>query len=1089
MPRHQTVNRKSKWLAWVLFTAGLIATAVAGFYLKRDADTHAKKDFDSACNEITLRIKSRMEAHAQILRSAAALFDASDDVSREEWHAFTTLQKVEQHLPGIQGIGFSLAIPREQLKRHIQEIRSQGFPNYAVRPEGDRESYTSIIYLEPFSGRNLRAFGYDMFSDPVRRKAMVRARDFNVASISGKVVLVQETDQDVQAGTLMYVPVYRKGMPVDTVAQRRAAIQGWVYSPYRMNDLMQGILRGEDWEVEKHVRLQLFDDERLSADSLLYISQPSSGLKTEEKSRFTLKTSIALNDRRWHLRFTQADGKYEYGFVYGTVAGGTIISLLIFGLFSSVLNTRFTAQQLADRLTVDFRQSEAQKKAILNGINARIALIDKDFKILWANNAAAFSANAQPEQLIGQRCYSFWGDSSKPCVNCPSVKVFQTKNTEHRTVRDINGRIWDEGGEPVFDSEGNVIAVVSIAHDITERKRAEEALRLGEEKTLLLLNSTAEGIYGLDMNGNCTFCNNACLRLLGYHRHDDLLGKNMHCVVHSKHADGTPFPVEECQIFKAFKNGDCIHSDEEVFWRSDGTSFPVEYWSHPQQRDGVVAGAVVTFLDITQRKRAERDILETNYDLERAVAHARAMTIQSELATAAKSEFLANMSHEIRTPMNGILGMTGLLLGTHLDDDQRGYAQMIRASGEALLTLLNDILDLSKIEARKLELENLNFHLHSLLDEFVAIIGLKACEKNVELSCSVTPDVPPNLRGDPGRLRQILTNLTGNAIKFTSQGSVNIHISLESETPDAVLVCFSVRDTGIGIPAEKIGKLFAKFSQVDSSTTRTYGGTGLGLAISKQLSELMGGEIGVSSEVGKGSEFWFTARLAKQPAQNLPPEQASPKTSGYLNSSKKYSGWTGSEENVPSIADSTHAEIPPGQSNEALDFKKNFEHARILLVEDNLTNQKVVLGILKKLGLKADLAGTGTEAVKFLEAGSFDLVLMDVQMPEMDGYEATHHIRSSQSRVLNHKIPIIAMTAHAMSGDRDKCIQAGMDDYLTKPIELAAFIAKLEKWLKPKRKGDPSIQEKPQANTPAAVPEKNIVLFQPGGFDETGNER
>ena len=252
MITYQNKVRKCTWIAWVLLSAGLIVTIYASINVVLNINAEAKKDFEFACRQIELTVDARVAAHEQILVDAAALFGALDEVMRERWHnevmrerwhTFVLQQKVEQHLPGVQGIGFSLAIPRERLAQHIQEIRSQGFPDYDVRPEGDREIYTSIIYLEPFPGSNFRAFGYDMFTEPVRRLAMEQARDLDAPVLSGKVILVQETDQDVQAGTLMYVPVYRKGMPTDTVADRRAAIYGWVYSPYRIKDLVQGILR------------------------------------------------------------------------------------------------------------------------------------------------------------------------------------------------------------------------------------------------------------------------------------------------------------------------------------------------------------------------------------------------------------------------------------------------------------------------------------------------------------------------------------------------------------------------------------------------------------------------------------------------------------------------------------------------------------------------------------------------------------------------------------------------------------------------------------------------------------------------------
>jgi CheY-like chemotaxis protein/HPt (histidine-containing phosphotransfer) domain-containing protein len=331
----------------------------------------------------------------------------------------------------------------------------------------------------------------------------------------------------------------------------------------------------------------------------------------------------------------------------------------------------------------------------------------------------------------------------------------------------------------------------------------------------------------------------------------------------------------------------------------------------------------------------------------------------------------------------------------------------VRASGESLLGIINDILDFSKIEAGKLDLETLDFDLQSLLDDFAATVAVQAHEKGIELLCAADPAVPTLLRGDPGRLRQILANLAGNAIKFTQKGEVAVRVSLEQERETQCLLRFSVRDTGIGIPEDKLGLLFAKFSQVDASTTRKYGGTGLGLAISKQLAELMGGEIGVESVEGQGSEFWFTARLGKQ-------------TQGAQAESRPPGNLRGEEMGVT---------------------------ARILLAEDNITNQQVALGILKKLGLRADAVANGAEAVKALESIPYDLVLMDVQMPVMDGIEATRQIRSPQSAVPNRGIPIIAMTAHAMQRDREHCLEAGMNGYVSKPVSPQALAEVLARWL------------------------------------------
>ena len=591
--------------------------------------------------------------------------------------------------------------------------------------------------------------------------------------------------------------------------------------------------------------------------------------------------------------------------------------------------------------------------------------------------------------------------------------------------------------------------------------------------------------------------------------------------------------------------------------------------------DAVSFIADVTW-EIVNQKRVAENLIEANRRL-------KAATIQAEKASIAKSEFLANMSHEIRTPLNGVIGMSGLLLDTVMTDEQRRYAEIVRVSGESLLVLINGILDFSKIEAGKLDLEILDFDLLSLLDDFADTLAVQAFEKGLELTCSAAPEVPALLRGDPGRLRQILNNIGGNAVKFTPAGEVAIRVSTaatgsqftageESPDADAVLLRFTVRDTGIGIPKEKIGLLFTKFTQVDASTTRHYGGTGLGLAISKQLAEMMGGEIGVESEPGKGSEFWFTVRFRKQAdslrAETPPKVELKNVRVLIVDDSAtnreilitRLTSWgmrpveaVNGPEALRIIYQALEAADPfriavidmqmPGMDGETLGkairtdnrladirmvmltslgirgdarlyaemgfsayLTKPVRHhefkgvlslvlaeqpglmpasrpiatkhmaretvnrfggrkVRILLAEDNIINQQVALGILKKLGLRADVVANGVEAVKAVETIPYDLVLMDVQMPDMDGLQATRQIREREgkqkqtagirSQVIETvlPIPIIAMTAHAVQGDREKCLAAGMNDYVSKPVTPYSLAKVLERWL-PKDKDE-----------------------------------
>ena len=1265
---------------WIGLGLCLAMSLPAWFFLRRAEQRRIDERFKAELVLVRERLQSRMSAHEQILRAASELMSQGSVLpSRRQWRHYAEALDLDRLNPGVQALGFAEWIPIGELPRHMQRIRAEGFPDYQVHPGGDLppdEGRSSIIYIEPFNERNQRAFSRDMYAEAVRRSAMARARDTGLVALSRMVKLYQEKNTDVQAGTLLYAPVYRQWMPAQTVTERREAFIGWVYMAFRMQNLVDGILE----HAALGISLELFDGESPDPTQRLYHRSSGQGLADVRPT----DEHFEVAGQVWTLR-SAADAHFR-----DALGGGNHLWFLFLSLAAS---TGF------------------------------------------------------------------------------SLLLFSSLRSETRAVAVADERM---------------------------------------EKLQLLLDSTAEAIYGIDLDGNCTFCNQACLRTTGYATSAELLGKNMHNLIHHSTASGQHAPVESCRIYQTLRDGEGHHVTDEVFWRADHTSFPAEYWSFPQRRDGRNIGAVVTFVDISERLRVEQkfnrifhnnptptavsslpdrrftdvneaftrtmgytrqeaigrtatelglfaderssaviseelrgagrvtnlefkartkdgrvldglfsgdvidsqgqqslltvmvDITElrrqqsmihslldsipdliffkdkegrylgcnpsfcrfvgrarqdivghTDYDLfDRAIAdsfrgydqamlvslkshhndewiiypdgrralcdtlktpyfgpdgelvgilgiarditarrsaeeahrevaqrlafaleatgdgiwdwdvstgrvkhnarwcklldldeshlehslevfsarihpddlsnvmqaieqclagkssyqsrhrirhedgrylwvmdrgrlvergddgnpkrmvgsmaditdlveaeevqkkaeaqlraalaeserlngllsdeknRANKMAVQAQAASVAKSEFLANMSHEIRTPLNGVIGMINVLLDTGLSEKQRRYAEMACMSGDSLLAVINDILDLSKVEAGKLELEDTDFDLQALLEEIATSMAFRAHEKGVQFRRTVAGDLPHSLRGDPGRLKQVLVNLLSNAIKFTAAGAVTLDVravTQEARGPgDVAMFRFAVRDTGIGIPNDKLGYIFQSFTQVDASTTRKFGGTGLGLAICRQLVSLLGGEIGVTSEVGVGSEFWFSVPLRVRPTAP---------------------GATPPKDKAPAV--------------------RHYGDARILLVEDSRVNQELVLAMLERWPLQVDLASNGHEAITALRRQRYDLVFMDVQMPEMDGLEATRFIRDPATLATNPAVPIIAMTAHAMREDEQRCRAAGMNDYLAKPFEPENFLRILDAYLP--TQGAPTVavrEPAPATNTP-----------------------
>lgn len=751
-------------------------------------------------------------------------------------------------------------------------------------------------------------------------------------------------------------------------------------------------------------------------------------------------------------------------------------------------------------------------EATFDAVEDIIILVDLQGKIIRCNRSTIQQLDTTFTNVIGKSVASvLWGN---PEYAVPDLSEF----TGSMQFPCLSG--WFSVSNYPIVLMGNPHGVIHIIRDVTKQRLAEvEILRQKQYFEALYKNSPV-AIVTFALDDQIVSCNPAFESLFGY-QFNEVEGKKLDSLIvgEEKYSEATAYT-------HAVMDGNVIHGISQRK-KKDGSVLDVEIFGVPVIVNGEHVGVLGLYNDITELYRAR---------------------LEAEEADRAKSEFLANMSHEIRTPMNGIIGMIDLGLSTELTLEQRDYLSTALESAESLLSLLNDILDFSKIEAHQLELEIIDFDMRSTVEGVASTMAQKAYDKGLEMACFVQDNIPFKLRGDPGRLRQILVNLVSNSIKFTQKGEIVLHVDAISETDNQVTMKFSVSDTGIGIPKDRQEAIFKRFIQADGSTTRKYGGTGLGLSISKQLIEMMGGQIGVESEQNKGSTFWFSVSFAKQlniKEQRLTsvsdltginvlciddnatnrmilskmitsfgshvvtaasgdeglnllrqysekgqpfkvvfvdmqmPEMDGAQTAKAINSDKQISplkiiiltsiGQRGDAKMCEEMGCAGYllkpvrkvdlleilrtvigegktevtSQAEPLITRHSIAERKRLDK-QILLAEDNPINQKLAVTLLRKGGYRVKKVDNGLQAVEAVKSGAYGLVLMDVQMPEMDGIEATKRIRELSDEKTH--IPIIAMTAHAMRGDREKCLEAGMDDYISKPIQPEELFKILDKW-------------------------------------------
>jgi two-component system, sensor histidine kinase and response regulator len=1225
-PAVDTADRWRFWPAVVALVGGLLLTALAARIAWGVAMRGEEERFAGRAERITALIGQRLRGDAAVLDAAAALWTAQHEPATSEWDRFFKTQSAGGRRRGLLGLGFVEVVPRSGLAAFNARGKAEYGEGFRVNPEpeGDVAAYAIRMIAPAEIAR--AGVGLNIAATEGRRVTAEKARD------EGHAVMTPPTSFDGrQLDVILYRPVYRPGMPLDTVGQRRAAHLGWTYGLVRVADLI------EQAPLDAAMSFRLSDGAVLYATSTPPLPLP-----------FRLQRRMPLLGRNW---IASIEGSPDERLVRReaemVLVAGVPITLLLVVMVVVLNSTRRRALAIAADMTRGLRDSELRIRSIVDHIADAVVAFHDDGSVAAFNPAAERLFRHRPSDILGRDVGSILPTIRRTAADGTSVRTAARRSDGSEIAVEL-------AVKPVPDDDRNLN--VAIVRDVSERVTNEERLRASEERYRDLFENSNDLILSVDLEGRIVFANRAWFRTLGYDESElqtmtmrDILDADapLSCATctHQSAECNSLLPLPWCTRLAEMpiQSGECVDCEgvETVFVARDGRRIHVEgNMSCRFDEHGRPLSMRGIWRDITARKGAERELRAsqerlqslienaddviyradargrftfvnatasrvTGYDKQQLMGMsylnlvrpdycdavkqfyeqqhldqvsssylefpiiaadgrelwlgqkvqpvlgnggiagyhglARDVTdrkrLKDELVLARdaalesaelKSQFLATMSHEIRTPMNGVIGMLGILLETDLTTEQREIATTVQTSADLLLTIINDILDYSKIESGKLIFERNEFDLVEVVDGSVDLLAEPARAKSLSIAVIIEHDVPTRLRGDAGRLRQVLINLIGNAVKFTERGAIVVFANAEGESENAVILRFAISDSGIGIEPDVVKRLFMPFAQADGSMARRFGGTGLGLAICKQLVEQMNGTIGVDSQPGQGSTFWFTAELEKQPLALPEPLPLDASTRILIIDDQDFDGsvfrrqvaalgvrtemaatteqaltmlrdaraggdefracivdlHVPEEEQASAFAAAVRAEGPAiplilvtglGRWQADIDawHAAGFEHVltrpvrqshlrdcladalrirkestapapaattqaqprrlRVLVAEDNRVNQQVVISQLRKLGHTAVAVGNGLEALAALDEIDYDAVLMDCQMPEMDGYEAATIIRRRRKSKI---LPIIAMTAHAMAGDRERCLDAGMDDYIAKPFKV-----------------------------------------------------
>ena len=1183
--------RLSSGLAWGLLALGLFTTIYLWSKSQHIHEIQERERFEMRCTQIRHDVLKALQDGELALRCAAALSPLDSAADMKTWHAYLDQLARSKLFPEISAIGYAARVPDWQRPSFTRDAAKFIAPNYRIWPvDTNRTESIPIKFIAPTAAEKFW-LGFDLASDNRRFDALWKACDLGELVIIPKATL-EATNGESADFVLMYLPVFGTNIPITTIENRRLAVRGWVFARFPIRTLLGRIMEPREADMD----FELFDGAVPNNSILIfdYDNIPRLG-EHISKRPFTSTNNIVFGNRTLSLYFSASkDFRAVRSASQPTVIliGGLAITLLGFGAVIMLSGTRRRAYGLAENMTTQLR---LQERAITSASDG-IMITDPnqpENPVIYANPATTRVTGYSVEELLGRSSPFLQATDRDPQVRDELNRAISEGRYCHVVFQNFKKDgtpFWNELTlSPVRDEAGKLVNFIAISEDVTEQKKSEVTLaqQYGRQSALAEIE--------LSINEQREL--NAVLEHIVADT-KNLLPASIASIVlwDAQKQEFTVSATTESGRGKQFTAENVRRTGGASRWIIDNrrphvvsnakedslTTNPIlaesgmaAFVGFPLLAEGEALG-VLYALDDKPRKLNTDDLDFLSSLAHRAAAaivrvrlydRLRASKENAEAASRAKSEFLANMSHEIRTPMNGIIGMTELALETPLTAEQRGYLSTVRNSGNDLLHLINDILDFSRIEAGKLELHIERFNLRNALAETLKSLGHRAHEKGLELTLHILPDVPNAIEGDLVRIRQVIINMVGNAIKFTDHGNVGVEVSRAGSdtvhlirrrgkhTQHAGDECdlhFTVSDTGVGIPREKQLHVFEAFTQADSTISRKYGGSGLGLAISSNLVRMMGGQVWVESQVGKGSRFHFTARLRVQPEN--PPDTAH--TTDRLAARRiliadddetnrevlceMVAGWNmqptavsngpsalaelkaaadahtpyailllddempemngfalaGEINNTPALTgtasimmlsstdpaaeaarcskvgirqaltkpvgqsellDAIMAILQPGGMNIIAQTSEPpaREALRILLVEDNEVNLELAMHLLTRMGHSVFTVRNGLQAVSAVEKDRFDLCFMDLQMPEMDGMDATIRIRAMETAGLPHT-PIVALTAHAIKGSRERYIEAGMDDYVTKPVRrkdlsdaIARVMRKTGRWATP----------------------------------------